>query len=51
MNWPKRLFCKHIFVHYRNIYGDEINHCGGFRSIWKCSICGNWQWRAELEKQ
>jgi uncharacterized ferritin-like protein (DUF455 family) len=26
-----------VFV--RNIYGDEINHVGGHRSWWRCTVC------------
>jgi hypothetical protein len=36
----KRLFCKHEFEFVRNIHADEINWCGGHRSIWKCKKCG-----------
>ena len=38
----KRLFCRHqsgvSFV--RNVYGDEINALGGYRSLWCCKRCG-----------
>lgn len=36
----KRLLCKHEYEFVRNIYGDEINHSGGMRSLWKCPKCG-----------
>jgi hypothetical protein len=42
MNWLRRLFCFHLcsatFV--RHIYGDEIFHSGGKRSLWRCDRCG-----------
>ncbi len=28
------------FTFERNIYGDEIFHAGGNRSLWKCDRCG-----------
>lgn len=41
MSFWKHLFCRHrkgmTFV--RNIYGDEINECGGNRSFWRCDNC------------
>ena len=36
----KRLFCRHEYEFVRNIYGDEINHVGGYRSWWRCKKCG-----------
>jgi hypothetical protein len=48
MNILKRLFCKHEFEWQHNIYGDEINYCGGKRSIWKCKKCGKTQYRDKL---
>lgn len=36
----KRLFCRHEMVFERNIYGDEINAAGGYRSWWRCKKCG-----------
>jgi hypothetical protein len=36
-----RIFCRHtklLFV--RNLYGDQINYSGGFRSTWECAECG-----------
>lgn len=39
MNWFKKFIqkfgCEHDYVFVRNIYGDEINRCGGYRSLWK----------------
>lgn len=32
--------CDHDYLFIRNIHGDEINHCGGYRSVWKCKKCG-----------
>ena len=49
MNWIKRLFCKHKFVFVRNIYGDEINKCGGHRTLWKCSKCGKYKYDLKLD--
>ena len=48
VNLIKRLFCKHEYEFVRNIYGDEINWCGGKRSIWKCKKCGKLQYSSEL---
>ena len=50
MNWFKRLFkkCDHNWEFVANIYGDQINYCGGKRSIWRCKKCGNFQYRDEL---
>lgn len=50
MKWIKRLFCKHEYVFLRNIYGDEINWCGGYRSIWRCKKCGSLEYRKNLQK-
>lgn len=36
MNFLQQLFCKHHFRWVRNIHGDEINFCGGKRSVWIC---------------
>lgn len=48
-NPKKRLFCgKHEYVFYRNIFGDEINLCDGYRSIWVCKKCGKVILRDEL---
>jgi hypothetical protein len=47
-NWFKRFWCEHEYEFVRNIYGDEINECGGYRSLWKCSKCGKYQYRKEL---
>ena len=32
--------CRHEYEFVRNIYGDEINHVGGMRSLWRCVKCG-----------
>ena len=45
----KKLFCKHEYEFVRNIYGDEINECSGYRSVWKCSKCGKYQYRYDLK--
>ena len=37
-NLIKKLFCTHLFMFIRNIYGDEINYRNA-RSIHKCVLC------------
>lgn len=49
MNLFKSLFCKHDYKFIRNIYGDEINHRCGKRSLWQCEKCGNLEYRDYLE--
>ena len=49
IKWVKRLFCEHEYEFVRNIYGDEINACGGYRSIWKCKKCGKIEYRKNLQ--
>jgi hypothetical protein len=47
----KRLHCLlegHRDVWLRNIYGDEINHVGGRRSVWMCTFCGRVKYRRVL---
>lgn len=45
----RRLFCRHReFDFVRNIYGDEINLCGGKRSLWRCKGCGSAVLHADL---
>ena len=51
MNLFKRLFCKHEYEFVRNIHGDEINWCGGYRSLWRCKKCNKLQWRESLYKE
>ncbi len=34
----------HDWLFVRNIYGDEINVCGGARSIYRCSGCRKEKW-------
>ena len=41
--------CEHEYEFVRNIYGDEINLCGGYRSIWKCKKCGKIEYRKNLQ--
>ena len=48
MNWFKSLFCKHEYEFGYNIYGDQINYCGGKRSIWICKKCRKIEYRDEL---
>lgn len=33
------VFCVHNLRWLRNIHGDEINHAGGKRSVWRCREC------------
>lgn len=33
----------------RNVYGDEINWCGGYRSVWDCN-CGARKWGRMLHE-
>ena len=40
MGFLKRLLCNHELEWERNIYGDEINHMGGCRSLYVCKKCG-----------
>lgn len=40
--------CKHNWVWKRNIYGDEINHLNGKRSVWVCELCGKVEYRDDL---
>lgn len=41
MNLLRKLFCRHRDLTFkRNIYGDEILHSGGMRSLWVCTKCG-----------
>ena len=49
IKWVKRLFCEHEYEFVRNIYGDEINACGGYRSIWKCKKCSKIEYRKKLQ--
>lgn len=49
IDFIKSLFCKHEYEFVRNIHGDEINHMGGKRSIWRCKKCGKFKYKYELE--
>jgi hypothetical protein len=55
MNWLKfffgRLCCEHDYWFITNIYGDMINHVGGKRSLWRCSVCGKEEYRSGLHDQ
>lgn len=55
MNWFKKIIqnfgCKHEYIFVRNIYGDEINQCGGYRSLWQCSKCGKYKYCKRLYSQ
>lgn len=52
MNWFKKIIqnfgCNHEYEFVRNIYGDEINQCGGYRSLWQCSKCGKYKYCKRL---
>lgn len=51
MTFLQWLFCKHRNLAFvRNIYGDEINHCGGYRSLWHCPDCKMEEYRRELHE-
>lgn len=39
MNFIKRLFCRHQWKYKYGIYGDNIIHSGGKRSVWECVEC------------
>lgn len=45
----KMIFCRHKEIEFRrNIHGDEINHTGGMRSMWKCKRCDKFIYKKEL---
>ena len=52
MNWFKKIIqnfvCDHEYIFVCNIYGDEINQCGGYRSLWKCVKCGKYKYCKRL---
>jgi hypothetical protein len=49
--WLLRAFCKHSnATWWRNIYGDEVNACGGNRSMWHCPDCHDFVYRRELHR-
>ena len=41
--------CDKVFI--RNIYGDEINHRNGNRSMWSCSHCGGVIFEVHVEEK
>lgn len=47
------VFCVHNLRWLRNIHGDEINHAGGKRSVWRCRKCSGikLQGRLHLERE
>lgn len=55
MNWLRKFIqkfgCEHDYVFVRNIYGDEINRCGGYRSLWQCVKCGKYMYSKALYSQ
>ena len=52
MNWLRKFIqkfcCGHEYIFVRNIYGDEINQCGGYRSLWQCMKCGKYMYSKAL---
>lgn len=52
MNWLRKFIqnfgCEHEYEFVRNIYGDEINQSGGYRSLWQCSKCGKYMYSKRL---
>lgn len=47
----RRLICRHEATRFfRNIYGDEIIHSGGMRSVWRCEGCGAFRYSQQLHK-
>lgn len=54
MRWLRRTFyqwrCAHVRRSwFRNIWGDEIFHSGGQRSVWKCDDCGKYLYESALK--
>lgn len=48
--WLKTLFCRHVdLFHVRNIYGDQVNYSGGYRSVWECYRCHKQVYRGTLK--
>lgn len=50
MKFLKRLFCRHEWHHYANLYGDQIIEWNWKRSVWKCAHCGKLQGRDQLHE-
>lgn len=49
ITWLTRFFCPHESTTFvRNIYGDEINHLGGSRSVHSCDFCGKIEYKPNL---
>ena len=48
-DFVKRKKCEHDYEFVRNIYGDEINWCEGYRSEWRCKKCGKIEYRKYLQ--
>ena len=55
MSWLRKFLqkycCEHDYEFVRNIYGDEINQCGGYRSIWQCCKCGKYMYSETLHSK
>ena len=51
----RRIFCRHEYGWYKNIYGDEINIVSTtnttYRSWWVCNKCGKWETKKNLYKK
>jgi hypothetical protein len=46
----KKLFCKHLYEHVMNFYGDYIRLMGWKRSMWKCRKCGKVKFSYNLDE-
>ena len=51
-NWLIKLIqnigCDHDYKFEYNIYGDDINKYGGYRSVFQCQKCGKYDYRKDL---
>ena len=43
----KKLFCKHDYIPFANLYGDLINSLG-YRTVFWCKKCGKMRFSEEL---
>ena len=43
----KKLFCKHDYITFANLYGDLINSLG-YRTVFWCKKCGKMKFSKEL---
>ena len=44
----RSLLCRHHWMPWANLYGDQIRDWGWKRSVWRCSKCGRIQARDAL---